>query len=206
MAVLRCAVLLLVSGCAHAVFHPEVTPDGRLRRDAALGRAAEALDAEALSAVHVSEGELPPGVVVAHGEVVVTNPRFTYVGEVETELDRSEAIVAPAWFYPYETRWRRPWCGAQVPLVWASFGVWTASPTAWPCFVVETNADAARERREDHILEALVRGAAAAGGNVLVVTAIGDVRFVDGWTGAEVGRQDSVSGRGLVLKETPPAP
>jgi hypothetical protein len=166
-------------GCAHASFEARIEPLGPYRPASDVGDAARELTAEDLATVSVWRGTLPPGLILDGGQLVVTDPeRFELVGRVSTSFQAQRALARSLdlVFYRYGAAgdWRNVFCNVQVPLGWVTAGLWTLIPTHYPCMIVETNGPDAVDRRREEVLEALVRGTKASGGNLLVVEWIGE--------------------------------
>ena len=87
----------------------------------------------------------------ATGKLVVpteTLGRYRYLGEVESERERSsvsQAYASILWMPPmHETTGAglRALCWAQAPLRAVTLGVWAVlAPTSWPCFAIYGNDD-----------------------------------------------------------------
>lgn len=195
--------LSILAGCAHATFEPRIVP-AHGGPSAPLTAAAEEATRTKLSQVRVTY-ELPPGVRVEGSTLAVEAERYTLAGEVMTELDLSMDSLVSFYRYDVEERWKNKFCNAQVPLVWATLGLWTLAPARWPCLVAEGRTPQAIDRRHERIVEALVRGTIALKANLLVVAQVGDVRTIlVTQTGRIVGASNvpTAYGRGFALRDT----
>lgn len=173
----RLCVCVATGACAHGAFEPRIEPYGPYQPPAALAEAARALAPADLSAVSVWRGPLPPGLILDEETLRVTDhDRYEILGRLSARFDPQRALLASLGltFYRYDPPARNVWCNVQVPLGWVTLGLWSAVPLHYPCLISETNGPGGENRRKDQIVEALVRGTRAAGGNLLVITEIRD--------------------------------
>jgi hypothetical protein len=202
--------MLSLASCAHASFEPRIEPVEESRPTAPLVEKAVLMAPVELRSVRVAEDKLPEGLAFREGELVVTDPtRYEIVARVSTQYEMSPAIMASMsiGFYRYDSSegWKNPYCNVQVPLGWLTLSMWTMVPLHYPCMVAEWDSPAAADRRRARILETLVRGTAAAGGNLLVLTELGDLKIV-AYTqlGPMVSTLEVVAGSGVALKDKAP--
>jgi hypothetical protein len=186
--------LLAATGCASYSFDTYITVPKD--RPPAPTPAPEADD------VKVYVEQLPEGVTIADGELVVDPAKYDYRGKVN--VVRNKPLLANFGFWPYEFKdvegWRYALCVPQVPLAWFTLSIWAwLSPTYWPCHVSEGTED---ERRET-MTETMKQGTKLAGGDVLVIGGFGGYDFVTvskNPNGMKQSGRGSIAGVGYALK------
>jgi hypothetical protein len=206
----RIGCLLSLASCAHASFEPRIEPVEASQPTAPLVEQALLLPSSELRAVRVAEERLPEGLSFEEGELVVTDPsRYEIVGRVSTQYEMSPAVLTSMslGFYRYDSSeaWKNPYCNVQVPLGWLTLSLWTLVPLHYPCMVAEGDTARATDGRRARILEALVRGTVASGGNLLVLTELGDLKIVT-YTqfGPLLSTLPVIAGSGVAVKEKEP--
>jgi len=188
------ASLALSVGCASV--SPTVRASGFGRVDTVRDRAVAAqagTQERAASRVEAVYGQLPPGLSLQGEQVVVQRGyerTYRVLGRVEADLTRQVASAPTRnWLtsWNYDQGWRKGLCWPQVPLKILTLGLWTASPTHYPCVAV---LPAGEHRRQEVLLDHLKRGTAAMGGDLVVVVGVGAMQQtrVDSWGFAYPGR------------------
>ena len=194
------AILLacLLTGCASYRFSPQIAMVGDDGPNEAL--ADEAADMSEVDAekVKILLGRLPEGMRIIQGRLVVDEDRYRVLAAVRAVPDGSFAQNFGVWFYDYNEGedWRTGYCAWQVPLSWLTLSLWAfVTPFHYPCKV----AAGASDPRRDNIIRALARGTKAAGGNLLIVTGIGDLVTVRVDTGQVVDQEAAFVGTGIAV-------
>ncbi len=200
------ATALLATSCASLNYRPRVDPLGPVHVMALPDLTADDMNWDDARDVRVLLGELPPGLSWGPGGIVVQDPRYRVVGHVGAFPKPGHLSYAGLWFYDYpeDEAFRNVYCNAQIPLSWLTFTLWTwLTPFYYPCRIVETNRiDDVAERRM-RILATLRKATKAAGGNLLVVTHLGNHHFVrfTRW-GEFVGEKEMMNGQGIAIRDT----
>lgn len=197
-------VMGLAPGCAHVTFDPQIQSLGEYQSTASLVKKARKLSSEEAASVRVLVGTLPDGMRVEHEQLVMDDPgRYTILSQVSAKPDFNKAAMASMGFVPYryaeDEKWKNVYCNAQVPLVWATLTVWMMIPFHYPCMIMEGNSPSAVERRREAAIDALRKATLASGGNLLVVTGLGDLRTINANTGATLSTLDVASGQGYAI-------
>lgn len=90
-----------------------------------------------LSKARVFVDTIPEGLRLQDGQLSVEDGyAHKIVGKFVLLNTRKRLYWFPP-FFDYEDKWRKGFCYWQVPLVWATLGVWSISPTAIPCHPAE---------------------------------------------------------------------
>ncbi|MHB1846584.1 MAG: hypothetical protein ACYCWW_17310 [Deltaproteobacteria bacterium] len=198
---------LLVTGCASLNYRPLVTPFGAVRATAMPDVMADDMSWGEARDVRVMVGELPPGIAWGPEGLVIQDPRYRVVGDVAAFPKWARLANLGLWFYDYpqDQGWRNVYCDVQVPLSWVTLTLWSwLSPTYYPCRTVETNFSYDVDQRRMRIIETLRKAAKASGGNLLIVTHLGNrhwARFTR-WGGEIMGIKEMMNGEGVAIYDS----
>ncbi len=198
---------LLATGCASLNYRPLVNPMGQVRISDLPDVVADDMSWGEARDVRVMVGELPPGIAWGPEGLVIQDPRYRVVADVAAYPKWARLSNLGLWFYdfPDDQAWRKFYCGAQVPLSWVTLTLWSwLSPTYYPCRTVETNLPDDVAERRMRILETMRKATKAAGGNLLIVTHLGNrhwARFTR-WGGEIVGVKEMMNGQGVAIRDS----
>ncbi len=123
--------------------------------------------------VRVIRNELPPGMTATLMGVQVDPALYQLRGYVAVGARNSFAADYGLLPYAYndDESWRRVYCGAQIPLAWATLTMWSwLIPFHWACHVGYSTDSRAIARDEERMVVELQKGAKALGANVVVVS------------------------------------
>lgn len=187
------------TGCASYHFVAEGAAVGASGPDGDITDAAASMSEEEAEDVHILIGRLPEGMHIVEERLVVDAKRYEILGAVRAVPEGTIAANLGIWFYDYNEGedWRDGYCAWQVPLSWLTLGLWAfVTPFHYPCKITSGQSDP----RRDNILRALRRGTKALGGNLVVVTGIGDLVTVRVDTGQVVDHEQAFIGTGIAVR------
>jgi hypothetical protein len=194
--------LALLSGCASANFAPRIDAIGEYRDTTAASERADSMSSSEAEDVRVLVGTLPEGMRVEHDQLAVDSSRYEVVGRVSADFKAFGLTWLGWWFYDYPEGqgWRNAYCGVQVPLTWVTLSLWTFVPLHYPCAVVEGSSTSAVGDRRARIIKTLQKATKAAGGDLLVVTGLGDLHLVAAGSGELISSVPMMHGSGFALR------
>lgn len=201
------AFATLLPACASANFAPRIDAIGEYRDTTAASQRADDMPAEQAADVRVLVGQLPEGVRIEREELIVDRSRYELLGRVSADYKPFGLTWLGWWFYDYpeEESWRDVYCGIQTPLTWVTLSLWTFVPLHYPCAVVEGSSPSASGSRRARIIRTLQKATKAAGGDLLIVTGLGDLHLVAAGTGQLLDSVPMMHGSGFALKTRSPA-
>jgi hypothetical protein len=196
----------LLPACASASFAPRIDAIGQYRDTTEASERADDMPSADAADVRVLVGQLPEGVRIEHDQLVVDPARYTLVGRVSADIKPFGWTWLGWWFYDYPEgqRWRDAYCGIQVPLTWLTLSLWTFVPLHYPCAVVEGSSPSSVGERRARVIQTLQKATKAAGGNLLVVTGLGDLHLIAAGSGQLLETVPVIHGTGFALKSAEP--
>jgi hypothetical protein len=198
-------VTITITACASANFTPRVEPLGLYQDTTNMDRQANEMSWAAAKEIQVFVGTFPEGITYENGKLITApDSQYDILAKVYTNID---SVNYPLWFssYPEDEAWRNGYCNCQVPLTWLTLGIWTfVSPFSYPCFGIDTNNTADISARKMRVMNTLKKAAKAAGGEILVVTSLGQITTINAQTGAKMGTLDMTGAEGYALKRKKP--
>jgi hypothetical protein len=176
-----CIPLLFIGTVGCARLYPAVAVktagEDDPRKDAELSKKASK-ERDIPEDVRVVRGKIPEGLDIVDGKLVVLegyDKRYSILGTVEGDYERrrGEAFWKNGyWTWKYDEGWRKGLCWPQAPLKALTLGIWSMFvPLAYPCFSVTGD----EETRRINLNEALKKGGAAMGGNLVFVMGEGSL-------------------------------
>jgi hypothetical protein len=183
-------------------FAPRIDAVGEYKDTTAASERADSMLSSEAADVRVLVGKLPDGVRIEHDGLAVDPARYELVGRVSADFKPFGWTWLGWWFYDYPEGegWRNAYCGVQVPLTWVTLSLWTFVPLHYPCAVVEGSSPSASGERRARIIRTLQKATKAAGGDLLVVTGLGDLQLVAAGSGQVLGAVPMMHGSGFALR------
>lgn len=184
-----CLMVLGLIGCGPLQSEPNFQGFGEadLERDAQVLQRYDELrgDEKPRKEVRVLLDTIPEGIKLDGGQFSVEEGyQHQIVGKFAL-APQGGMFYFMAWFHDYEDGWRKGLCYWQVPLEWLTLGIWTAVPTAYPCFPTP-----AREKLK---LQADAKALAEAAGADTVIM---------GWF-MSLDQKEALGAAGLLIKLDP---
>jgi hypothetical protein len=200
---LTLVVLAALPGCASVNFVPRVDSVGEYKNTTGTSERADDMRSSEAADVRVLVGTLPEGVRIEHDGLVVDPARYALVGRVSADYKPYGFTWLGFWFYDYseDERWKNAYCGVQVPLTWVTLGIWPfVSPFHYPCKVVAGGSPSEVGERKARVIKTLQKATKAAGGDLLIVTGLGDLDLVAAGSGQLLGAIPMMHGSGFALR------
>jgi hypothetical protein len=100
---------------------------------------------------------------------------YQVLGFVKAEYDTQDlSDLNVFWVHKhYKETWKQILCYPQAPLKCLTLGAWNIIPTSWPCW---KKLPSTEEERREFLIEVLMKGTKAMGGNLLVLSSQVDER------------------------------
>ena len=188
--------------CASASFAPRIDAIGEYKDTTEASERADDMPSSEAADVRVVIGQLPEGVRIDHEEIVADPARYALVGRVSADIRPYGWTWLGWWFYDYPEgeSWRNVYCGVQVPLTWLTLSIWTFVPFHYPCAVNEGASPSAVGDRRSRVIRTMQKATKAAGGDLLVVTGLGDLHLVAPGGGQLLDSIPMMHGSGFALR------
>ena len=157
--------------------------------------------------VTVTQGEIPEGIDIQEENTkLVVKPgyenRYEVIGMVEADYMGVKGVVFKnlLWTWKdYDSTGRKVACYAQAPLKLLTLSIWAYFPWAYPCMKVAPKDPA--DRAAD-LIATMKKGAAAMGGNRIIMTGSGDLTVTTvSQYGSSTSHHKTVKMRGFVVMD-----
>lgn len=158
-----------------------------------------------LDNISVFISDLPQGISKVNGEYIIQNSSIHQIGKVNAYPSDKNRFTLFFDNYAEDENWRDVYCPVQGVLYWATFTLWAVTPFPWPCFVYESDDAEDISNRKIRIVNTLKKTAKAAGGNAIIITKFGDMKYDSEMEGLFLGYGDleMTSAEALILKINP---
>jgi len=195
--------MLFVTGCASRNFHPRVELFGSYKDTSEINKIADEMKWAEAADIEVFVGTFPEGIDYNDGKITVDpNAGYVVMGKVYTNMSTQSSFF---WFgdYPEDESWKKGYCHWQVPLKWLTLNMWNLTGMYYTCYHSESNDSEDIDARKSRIIKTLRKAAKAAGGDLLIVTHLGQTETVDAKSGRRLGMLDMTGASGFILKRIP---
>jgi hypothetical protein len=196
---------LLQASCSSVNFNTRIEYFGKYVDSTEMEQAAEEMSWADAEDVDVYIGEGPEGVDLTEDGLVVNEDEYEVIAKVNATAKKEGGAAANFGFWVYDhpedQEWRKGYCAWQVPFCWLTLSMWSLFvPLYWPCRFHENDKTKKVQARKMRIINNLKKATKAAGGDILVITGIGQLVFIDSASEEEVGGLDMMGAEGYVIR------
>lgn len=166
---------ILLTGCAHYNYDARIEHLGEYRDSTPAEENFEKMEEKEAKGIKVFIGTPPKGLIIKDDKLTSEDAgKYQVISKIL--IKHYDDLI----FYPYheDEKWKRTYCGVQQPLVILTLFIWRIVPIYYPCWVGEGNSGEEVAARRKRIINAMKKAAKAAGGNAVVITAMGDLETV----------------------------
>jgi hypothetical protein len=176
-------LMTILFSCASRTYVPHYDPQGEVGGDVSIEETAMDMKDEDVKGVKAYLNKFPEGLTInEEGAFVIKDEeKYELLGKVYTYLDNETSasyIFGNFYRYPEDQGWRRYYCYWQDPITWLTLGLWNAMPLYYPCFTSESNIPHDKLMRKRRIIQMLKKITKAAGGDLVVITSLGELKSV----------------------------